>query len=85
MKIVDLKNRICFLLRESSFDKEAEQIDDIINRIIDPKEVDKKKYIEKIISRCNIRWLGDYYIKNISYNSWVDLISKLEAEAKKYY
>ena len=85
MKIVDLKNRICFLLRESSFDKEAEQIDNIINRIIDPKEVDKKIYIDKIVSRCDIRWLGDYYIKNISYNLWLDLIFKLKIEAKKYY
>ena len=85
MKIVDLKNRVCSLLRESSFDEEATQIDSIIDRIIDPEEINKKKYIEEIVSRCNIRWLGDYYIKGVTYNSWVKLISNLEIEAKKYY
>lgn len=84
MKIINIKNELCTLLRKSFFNEAAIQIDNLINRIIDPDETKVNTCIDKIISRCHIKWLGDYYIKDVSYNCWINLISRLEKEAKTY-
>ncbi|VTQ52260.1 Uncharacterised protein [Campylobacter jejuni] len=31
--------------------------------------------IEGLISRCHPKWLGDYYINNITYKEWTDIIT----------
>lgn len=30
--------------------------------------------INDLISRCHVKWLGDYYINDLSYKEWTDLI-----------
>lgn len=84
MKIIDTKNKVCSLLRESSFDDEAAQIETFINKIVDKNETEKNFYIDEIVSRCHIKWLGDYYIKGVSYNSWISLIYELKKEVENY-
>ena len=84
MNLLFLKDKICSLLIDSSLHDEADAIDYAVKKIVDPKEEDKNYFIDDIASRCNIKWLGDYYIKNIDYNSWVSLLGKLKKEVLKY-
>lgn len=85
MSIKQISVIICDLLTNSSFKVEAQEISSLINEILTlPKGNDTRKLaINNLISRCHPRWLGDYYINEIDYKKWTDLIADFKNQLKK--
>lgn len=85
MTIKQTSDTICDLLNQSSFKVEAQEISNLINDILTlPKGSDTRKLaINNLISRCHPRWLGDYYINDIDYKKWTNLISDFKNQLKK--
>lgn len=77
MSIKECSERLCYLLTQSSYRDEASEINFLVNKILISKKDadDRVMTINKLISRCHPKWLGDYYITGMSYSEWTDLIS----------
>ncbi|AOR64134.1 hypothetical protein [Pectobacterium wasabiae] len=84
MSLSDIGKSICDHLASASIDKEVEEIEmflKIIDEGNDREEVNLA--IDNLLSRCHIRWLGDYYIEGITYQEWNKLISKFRRSLNK--
>lgn len=67
---------MCDILSRSGFNKEASEISSMVLMISTLEKNDKNRIsaINDLISRCHVKWLGDYYINDLSYKEWTDLI-----------
>lgn len=77
MNIKECSEKLCFLLTQSAYVDEANEIDNLVSKILssNTESNDRKLAINSLISRCHPKWLGDYYIEGITYKEWTDLIS----------
>ncbi|WP_409309261.1 hypothetical protein [Pectobacterium sp. B1J-3] len=86
MNINNAGKRICDHLLSASIDKEAMEIASLIKIIIDENNdiEERNEAIDNLLSRCHPKWLGDYYIKDVTYQEWFTLISKFNRALNKY-
>ncbi|AFI89107.1 hypothetical protein EXT68_19655 [Pectobacterium parmentieri] len=84
MSLSDIGKSVCDHLASASIDKEVEEIEKLL-KIIDEgrgrEEINLA--IDSLLSRCHPRWLGDYYIEDITYQDWTHLISKFHRSLNK--
>lgn len=85
MNLIECSEKISDLLLRSSYQKEANEIKLLVNRILilDKGDSERISIIKNLISRCHPKWLGDYYIHMISYKEWTDLVTELSNKLKK--
>ena len=77
MNLDEISTLICERLQASSYHDEAKEIEELVKKVLllDKKDPLRTHAIQTLISRCHIKWLGDYYIHDISFNEWTNLIS----------
>ncbi|WP_034912095.1 hypothetical protein [Erwinia sp. 9145] len=80
MNLEQISEKICDMLIASSYFDEANDIRVLMMKILalnknDPNRVNA---IDSLISRCHPKWLGDYYINNVTYKEWTDLITQFK-------
>lgn len=74
---IDVLNRIVELLRTSDLPYEADELQKLAAEYHSSSK-DKKLEIANIIKdMCHPKWLGDFYIKDISLKEWYSLLDKL--------
>ncbi|TRX75372.1 hypothetical protein [Pseudomonas mangiferae] len=65
-------------LLHGGFDDEAGHIRQLTHEVLDeqlPAQTRRKAAVD-LIDRCHVRWLGDYYIPDIDYNAWGNLLTR---------
>ena len=79
------RKKICNLLSLSGYVQEAKEISDMMNKllILDKGEAERRSTINNLISRCHTKWLGDYYVDNITYKEWTDIITEFKKKLNK--
>ena len=87
MKIKEYSEIICKYLTASSYQDEANEISRLVDVLLNEytSENEKMKAKNDLLSRCHSRWLGDYYIKDVTYKDWTDLIMKFRSFLKKMH
>ncbi|TDB42694.1 hypothetical protein C5467_23605 [Photorhabdus khanii subsp. guanajuatensis] len=87
MNIKECSETLCKHLMDSCYQSEAEEISRLVNILLDnyTNEDEKMKATSNLLSRCHPRWLGDYYIKDVTYKYWTDLITKFRILLKKMH
>ena len=75
-----------YLLSNNGRNTEANELEDIIKRLqntnISKTELEELK--KKIISRCDVRWLGDIHIKEIENPyEWWNILGSIKSLAEK--
>ncbi|WP_168404995.1 hypothetical protein [Erwinia amylovora] len=85
MNLEEVSQKICSVLISSAYVDEAREIKElmIIVLTLDENDPVRMSAIESLISRCHPKWLGDYYINNISYKEWTDLITNFKKKLIK--
>lgn len=78
MNIQEIGNKLCGYLVLFSNQNEVLEIDGILKKILDESSdpVERKEAIDNLLSRCQPKWLGDYYVEGITYQEWTNLISR---------
>jgi len=76
--------KVISILNKNLFHDQANKLKNNIECIISTNNDEKRKSsIELVNNMCNIRWLGDLYIKNVSQTEWYDLLDKLSKYVSK--
>ena len=85
MNLNEYSKKICDLLIRSGYQDEANEIEFFVKIILTKDKGDEERIIakNKLIPRCHPKWLGDYYINDVSYKEWTDLISKFKIKLQK--
>ncbi|MEN4913458.1 hypothetical protein [Erwinia amylovora] len=85
MNLEEVSQKICSVLISSAYVDEAREIKELMIKVLTLDENDpvRMSAIESLISRCHPKWLGDYYINNISYKEWTDLITNFKKKLIK--
>jgi len=80
MNLEDISDEICSTLVSSAYFDEANEIKELIINVLklEKNNPTRVSAIDSLISRCHPKWLGDYYINNVSYKEWTDLITKFK-------
>ncbi|NHB90457.1 hypothetical protein C5471_23380 [Photorhabdus tasmaniensis] len=78
MNIKECNEIICKHLIDSCYQDEANDIRNLTCIVLSNCASEDEKTISTndLLSRCHPRWLGDYYIKDVTYKYWTDLITK---------
>lgn len=76
MTFEEISRTVCDILSRSGFNKDASEISSMVLMISTLEKNDKNRLsaINDLISRCHVKSLGDYYISDLSYKEWSDLI-----------
>ncbi|WP_072052714.1 hypothetical protein [Pantoea anthophila] len=85
MNLEEVEKKICDILTSSSYLDEAIEINDLMLKVLTLNKNDplRTMAIDSLISRCHPKWLGDYYVNNVSYKEWTDLISDFKNKLNK--
>ncbi|MDI6539456.1 hypothetical protein QMA77_21245 [Pantoea ananatis] len=85
MSIDKTSLKIYEALMFASYVDEANEIKSLIGKVLTLSKSDPERLsaIESLLSRCHPKWLGDCYVKNNSYNEWMELIAKFKKELSK--
>lgn len=85
MNLEDISEKICDILISSAYIVEANEINSLMNKVLefDGSDPIRMSAIDNLISRCHPKWLGDYYINNVSYKEWTDLITDFKKHLSK--
>ncbi|ADP11298.1 hypothetical protein EJP617_16170 [Erwinia sp. Ejp617] len=85
MNLEEISEKICNILISSAYFDEAKEIKELMNKALTLNKNDtiRMSAIENLISRCHPKWLGDYYVSNISYKEWTDLITNFKKKLIK--
>lgn len=77
MNLEGISEKICDKLIFSSYVDEANEIKSLMTKLLtlDKSDPSRISAIDNLISRCHPKWLGDYYINNVTYKEWTDLIT----------
>lgn len=69
MTFEEISRTVCDILSRSGFKKEASEISSMVLMISTLEKNDKNRLsaINDLISRCHVKWLGDYYISDLSH------------------
>ncbi|MFZ4835078.1 hypothetical protein [Rouxiella sp. Mn2063] len=80
MNLENISDKICSVLITSAYVDEAKEIKGLMINILTLEKHNpiRVSALESLISRCHPKWLGDYYINNVSYKEWTDLITKFK-------
>lgn len=76
MTFEEISRTVCDILSRSGFNKKASDISSMVLMISTLEKNDKNRLsaINDLISRCPVKWLGNYRISDLSYKEWTDLI-----------
>lgn len=85
MTLEETSRSLCDILTRSGFNKEAREISAMIFMIstLDNNDKNRLTYINDLISRCHVKWLGDYYISDLSYKEWTGLIHDFKVKLSR--
>ncbi|KGT94594.1 hypothetical protein NG99_08245 [Erwinia typographi] len=85
MNLEQISEKICNMLTASSYFDEANDIKKLMIKVLtlNRNDSDRVNAIDSLISRCHPKWLGDYYINNITYKEWTDLITQFKNKLNK--
>lgn len=85
MNLNEIAEKLCNILFSSAYNNEANEIRSLMIKVLSLEKNDPVRIsaIDDLISRCHPKWLGDYYIKNIIYSEWTDLIIDFKNELKR--
>ncbi|GAL58944.1 hypothetical protein [Pseudescherichia vulneris] len=85
MNLNEIAEKLCNILFSSAYNNEANEIRSLMIKVLSLEKNDPVRIsaIDDLISRCHPKWLGDYYIKNITYSEWTDLIIDFKNELKR--
>jgi len=85
MNLNEIAEKLCNILFSSVYNNEANEIRSLMIKVLSLEKNDPVRIsaIDDLISRCHPKWLGDYYIKNITYSEWTDLIIDFKNELKR--
>ncbi|GKW26499.1 hypothetical protein PEC311524_40930 [Pectobacterium carotovorum subsp. carotovorum] len=86
MSMIDIGKEICVYLTFSSINNEVVEIENFIKIIVDESENIEVRMsaIDNLLSRCHPKWLGDYYIEGVTYQEWMNLISRFYCSLNKF-
>jgi len=73
--------QIIFVLRDNLFEKEADQLEQLLSEIVSDDESLKKVAIETIVGYCQIQAYGNLNIKTINGWKWNSMLEKLRKYA----
>lgn len=85
MSLNEAGEKLCNILYLSAYDDEANEIRNLMIAInfLEKDDPVRISAIDDLILRCHPKWLGDYYIKNITYSEWTDLIVNFKNQLKR--
>ncbi|MBC0853036.1 hypothetical protein [Pantoea stewartii] len=85
MNLEEVGKKICDILASSAYLDESNDIKDLMIKVLtlDKNDPLRMMAIDSLISRCHPKWLGDYYVNNINYKQWTDLITDFKNELNK--
>ncbi|MGG6175221.1 hypothetical protein ACQV2C_08845 [Pantoea allii] len=85
MNLEEVGKKICDILASSAYLDEANNIKDLMIKalVLDENDPLRMIAIDSLISRGHPKWLGDYYVNNISYKEWTDLITDFKNKLNK--
>lgn len=80
MNLENIIDKICSILIASAYVDEAKEIKGLMINVLTLEKHNpiRVSALESLISRCHPKLLGDYYINNVSYKEWTDLITKFK-------
>jgi len=74
---IDVLNRIVELLKKSDFPHEADDLQKLAAEYHSCSEEKKIEAANRLKEMCHPKWLGDFYIKDITLKEWYGLLDKL--------
>lgn len=79
MNIRASSDLICDHLTQSSFQKEADEVSQLTDAVLNETASmgERQDAAKQLISRCHVKWLGDYFIVDVSYDQWLQLLTQL--------
>lgn len=82
----ELVTNIISELQQGGFIKEADELRCLADLALDQTQlVDTRKVaLQQIEMRCHVKWLGDFYLPNLSQKEWWGRLEKLGRSTKKY-
>lgn len=85
MNLEKIGEKIYDILASSSYLDEANDIKDLMIKVLTLNKNDPLRMvaIDSLISRCHPKWLGDYYVNNVTYKEWTDLITDFKNKLNK--
>ena len=85
MSLNEVGEKLCNILYSSAYDDEANEIRNLMIAInfLEKDDPVRISAIDDLILRCHPKWRGDYYIKNITYSEWTDLIVNFKNQLKR--
>ncbi|MEB6533655.1 hypothetical protein MXM51_03720 [Pantoea stewartii] len=85
MNLEEVAKKICDILASSAYLDESNDIKDLMIKVLtlDKNDPLRMMAIDSLISRCHPKWLGDYYVNNITYKQWTDLITDFKNKLNK--
>jgi hypothetical protein len=86
MTFSELITRIVSDLHEGGFTKAADALQHLANLALDQTLLadTRKDTLKQIEMRCNVKWLGDFYLPHLSQKEWWGRLEKLGRSAKKH-
>lgn len=75
--------QVISILRDNSFEKEADQLEQLLSEIVSDEENLKKVAIETIVGCCQIQAYGNLNIKTINGWKWNSMLEKLRKYAMR--
>ncbi|QSB20386.1 hypothetical protein JN403_05255 [Pseudomonas sp. 15A4] len=78
MNIRACSDLICDHLTQSSFQKEADEVRQLTDAVLNETASlsARQDAAKQLISRCHVKWLGDYFIVGVSYDQWLKLLTQ---------
>lgn len=78
MNIRACSDLICDHLTQSSFQKEADEVRQLTDVVLNETASlgERQDAAKQLISRCHVKWLGDYFIVGVSYDQWLKLLTQ---------
>lgn len=72
-------------LQQGGFSKDAADLQDLANLAVDQtvSPAARTEALLQISLRCNVKWLGDIYLSNLSQKDWWGKLEKLGKISKK--
>ncbi len=73
----DALNRIIELLRANNVTSDADELEKLASKYYSSSLEKKREIAYSIRSMCHPKWLGDIYIKDVSFKEWYALLDRL--------
>ena len=80
----ELGQRVIAHLRHNNHEGPAHDLEILISRLELPELQREEDVVSEIKQRCNVRWLGDLHIRELSLKEWWGLLEKLSNAAERH-